>query len=179
MSKLHKICQGTYFLFVKMNVLVLPVSGGGFVSQVAAIRHLCEAGYVPDVSFASSGGNVAAYLAAAADWKWQRIGRIAEDLTQDLFVKPWSSVAFVAAIIGYFNGDMYNCGKGVTEFLQNHFTTETVKKHEVWTGAYNKDKRKFRLFCNRSMCGSQFKDLDFDHELTQTLPPVYADGDLE
>lgn len=162
-----------------MNVLILPVSGGGFVSQIAAIQHLCESNYVPDVSFASSGGNVAAYLAAAADWKWQKISRIAEDLTQDLFVKPWSGISFISSIVGYFNGDMYNYGKGVTEFLRNHFTTETVRKYEIWTGAYNKDRHKFRLFCNRSSCDSMFKELDFDHELTQTLPPVYTNGDLD
>lgn len=161
-----------------MNVLVLPVSGGAFVSQLAAIEHLCEAGFVPDVSFASSGGNVATYIAAAARWKWPRIKRIAEDLTQDLFVRPWSTIGFVSSILGYFNGDMYNHGKGVGEFLASHFTSDSIREHEIWTGAYNKDRHKFRLFCNRSPCDSLFKELDFDHELTQTLPPIYADGDL-
>src|SRR3972149_11408146 len=129
-----------------MYVLVLPVSGGGFVSQLAIIQHLCESHIVPDLTLSSSGGNVAAYVAAAADWKWPGIERVAKDLTQDLFVRPWSNITSVAFIMGYFKGDVYNRGSGVHEFLSRHFNTKTITNYEIWTGTYNKRRQRARLF---------------------------------
>lgn len=43
-----------------MKIYILPISGGGFVVQLAIIQHLCELKYVPDLCLASSGENVAA-----------------------------------------------------------------------------------------------------------------------
>ena len=85
-----------------MNILVLPVSGGGFVSQLAIIQHLCTIDYKPDITLASSGGNVSAYISMAASWKWAAIERISRDLSQDLFVKPWNDIMILSIITGYF-----------------------------------------------------------------------------
>ena len=162
-----------------MYVLVLPVSGGGFVSQLAILQHLCESKFVPDITLASSGGNVAAYVAAAANWKWPGIERIARELTQDLFARPWNSVSSIAFIMGYFEGNVYNKGSGVYDFLKRHFTSETIVKYEIWTGTYNKDRQRARLFCNRSKKKSIVDVSYIDHDLTQSMDPVFTDGDIE
>lgn len=163
-----------------MHVLVLPVSGGGFVSQLGIIQHLCEAKIIPDVVLASSGGNVAAYVAAAANWKWPAIERISKELTQSLFLKPWSSVSTLAFIIGYFKGNVYSKGSGVHDFLLGHFTEETIKNYEIWTGTYNKNKQKARLFCNRKKSDSIINlDDEKDYNLTQCMEPIFADGNIE
>lgn len=133
-----------------MYVLVLPVSGGGFVSQLGILQHLCESHFIPDLTLSSSGGNVAAYVAAAANWKWPAIERIARELSQDLFSRPWNSVSSLALVIGYFKGNVYNKGNGVHDFLLRHFTESSITKYEIWTGTYNKNRQKARLFCNRS-----------------------------
>lgn len=162
-----------------MYVLVLPVSGGGFVSQLAILQHLCESRFIPDLTLASSGGNVAAYVAAAANWKWSGIERVARELTQDLFARTWNSVASLALIVGYFEGNVYTKGSGVYDFLSRHFTSETIVRHEIWTGTYNKDRQKARLFCNRSKDASIVDVTCIDHDLTQSMEPIFTGGDIE
>ena len=162
-----------------MYVLVLPVSGGGFVSQLAILQHLCESRFIPDLTLASSGGNVAAYVAAAANWKWSGIERVAHELTQDLFARPWNSVTSFAFIFGYFEGNVYSKGSGVHDFLSRHFTSETIVRHEIWTGTYNKDRQKARLFCNRSKDTSIVDVTCIDHDLTQSMEPIFTSGNIE
>ena len=162
----------------KMYILVLPISGGGFVSQLAILQHLCEINFVPDVTLASSGGNVAAYVAAAANWKWPGIERVARELNQDLFARPWNSISSLSLIIGYFKGDVYNKGCGVHDFLKRYFTSESIIEHEIWTGTYNKNRQQARLFCNRKR-GNTVMDVScIDHDLTQSMIPVFADGNI-
>lgn len=162
-----------------MYVLVLPVSGGGFVGQLSIIQHLCEAKFVPDVTLASSGGNVAAYVAAAANWKWAGIQRISRELNKDLFAKPWNSFVSLSFIIGYFEGNVYNKGCGVKGFLSEYFTKDTITKYEIWTGTYNRSKQKGCIFCNRSKEKSIMDTDCIDHKLTQSMDPIFADGDFE
>jgi len=161
-----------------MYILVLPVSGGGFVSQLGILQHLCESKFVPDITLASSGGNVAAYVAAAADWKWPGIERIARELSQDLFVCPWNNVIAISMIMGYFKGDVYNKGSGVHGFLGRHFTEKTIAKYEIWTGTYNENRQKARLFCNRSVKDSILDISQIDHDLTQSMESVFANGNI-
>lgn len=162
-----------------MYILVLPVSGGGFVSQLAILQHLCESKFVPDLTLASSGGNVAAYVAAAANWKWPAIERIARELSQDLFAKPWNNVLSLSMIIGYFKGDVYDKGSGVHDFLSRYFNSSSIKKYEIWTGTYNKNRQQARLFCNRSAEESIVNVSCIDHDLTQSMEPVFANGNIE
>lgn len=162
-----------------MYVLILPVSGGGFVSQLAILQHLCEVNFIPDVTLASSGGNVAAYVASAARWKWAAIEMIARDLTHNLFVKPWSSIGPVSLAIGYFNGNIYDRGTGVDEFISRHFTEETVKSDEIWTGTYSKNHKKARLFCNRSSDSAILDVSCVDHDLTRSMNTHFCNGDLK
>lgn len=162
-----------------MHVLILPISGGAFVNQLAMLQHLSEVDYCPDVTLASSGGNVAAYIAAAADWKWNAIERIAGRLSKDLFVSRWSSMSGMSLFYGYFKGEMYNKGLGVSQLLHSAFTEESVKKYEIWTGTYNKTLHRSRLFCNLSDDESLLDSDDIDLNLTQSLEPVFADGNID
>lgn len=161
---------------MSLNVLVLPVSGGGFASQLAILQHLCETKYIPDITLASSGGNVAAYVAAGANWKWAGIERIARGLTQDLFAKSWHSLGITSFVIGYFEGNVYRKGSGVQEFLSECFDKTSITKYEIWTGTYNKDQNRARLFCNRSKKNSIMDITYIDKELTQSMDPVFAKG---
>jgi len=162
-----------------MYILVLPVSGGGFVSQLAILQHLCESRFIPDLTLASSGGNVAAYVAAAANWKWPAIERIARELSHDLFAIPWNSVSSLSMIIGYFKGNVHDKGTGVYDFLSRYFTSSSIMKYEIWTGTYNKNRQKARLFCNRNKESSIMDTSCIDHDLTQSMEPIFANGDIE
>lgn len=168
-----------------MYVFVLPVSGGGFVVQLAIIQHLCEAKIIPDVILSSSGGNVAAYVATAADWKWSGIERISQDLSQNLFLKSWSFINPLSVIIGYFKGSVYDKGTGVYDFISRYFNSSNIAKYEIWTGTYNKNHQKARLFCNRAKDANGktertiFDTSCINYELTQSLEPIFADGDID
>lgn len=159
--------------------MILPVSGGGFVCQLAIIQHLCEANMIPDLTVASSGGNLAAYVAAAADWKWNGIERISRELKNELLVSPWTNFSLLSTIVGYFKGNAFNRGKGISDLLKELFNENTITKYEIWTGVYNKTKQKARLVCNRNEKTSIIKFSSLDDELTQSMSPIYADGDID
>lgn len=163
-----------------MLILVLPVSGGGFVNQLAIMQRICESTWRPDVTLASSGGNVTAYVALAANWKWAGIERISRELNQELFIKPWNSISILSAVIGYFKGQLYNKGLGVENFMNYYFTPETICNHEIWTGTYNKDRRKTKLFCNmkKEDCILDLDDI-VDEQVTQSMLPTYASGNIK
>jgi hypothetical protein len=162
-----------------MKIFILPVSGGGFVVQLAIIQHLSELNIIPDLTMSSSGGNVAAYISAAADWKWNKIEMISREMNNNLFAKPWSNIALISFLTGFFQGNLYNKGSGVEDFLKKYFTPEKIVKHEIWTGTYNKDTQKAQLFCNRSKCDSIMAKFKMDHNLTQSMDNIYADGNID
>lgn len=162
-----------------MYVFVLPASGGGFVSQLAILQHLCESEIIPSVTLGSSGGNVAAYIASAAQWKWAGIERIARELSQGMFITPWSNISSIASIIGYFKANIYDKGNGVGDFLSRYFTSTTITKNEIWTGTYNKDRQQARLFCNRSRESSILDISYINYNLNQSMEPMFTNGNLE
>lgn len=162
-----------------MNILVLNASGDGFIRQLAIMQHLCEIDYVPDLTLASSGGNIVNFICAAANWNWAHIERIARDLKSSYFITPWCDVKLISKCVGFFNGNAFNHGEGANEFLKKYFTKESISKHEVWTGTYNKERQKFRLFCNKSRLASIINCDDIDYDLTQSMEPSFADGDID
>jgi predicted acylesterase/phospholipase RssA len=162
-----------------MNILVLPASGPGFINQLAIMQHICETEWRPTIILASSGGNVTAYVTTAANWKWAGIERVASELSNHLFIKPWHDVAFLSYIIGYFKGQKYDSGTGVERFLQYYFTPKSICDYEIWTGTYCNNERKTRLFCNKTKEDCILTiDESFDLHVTQSMDPYYANGDI-
>ena len=159
-----------------MYIFILPISGGGFVSQLAGLQYLCENEIKPNIILSSSGGNVAALIASAADWKWAGIERISKDLTNDLFAMQWSNISIISNIVGWFQASRYNEGKNITGFLNKYFTKETIMNDEVWTGTYNKDQKRTCLFCNKKSSILDISHIDCD--LTQSTLPIFAHGDI-
>lgn len=162
------------------NVAILPVSGGGFPTQLAGISHLCNIKYKPDIMLASSGGNVAAYVAAGANWRWPAIERIAENMSNTLFVEPWNSNSALAISEGYFRGNMFKPGRGVDRFLESTFATpESILDYEIWTGTYVRQRQQARLFCNLAQQDSRLDYTLVDRASTNSMPPVYMGGDIK
>lgn len=159
-----------------MYIFILPISGGGFVSQLAGLQYLCESNIKPNITLSSSGGNVAAFIASAANWKWAGIERISRDFTNDLFASQWSNVSMISSVIGWFQASRYNEGKNITGFLKKYFTEETIMNDEIWTGTYNKDQKRTCLFCNKKNSILDISHIDFD--LTQSTLPIFAHGNI-
>lgn len=162
-----------------MNIIVLPASGQNFVCQLAILQHLCDIGYIPSLTLGSSGGNLAAYLACAADWKSNHIERLAKELKSHYFAQPWNHFKLLSGAIGFFNGNAFDQGYGLHEFMKTYFTTTSITKYEIWTGTYNQDLQKFRLFCNKSRQASLINCDDIDYNLTQSMKPYFCQGDID
>lgn len=162
-----------------MNIIVLPASGQNFVCQLAILQHLCDIDYTPSLMLGSSGGNLAAYLVAAADWNSHHIERLAKELKSHYFAQPWNSIQMISGVIGFFNGNTFQAGYGLHEFMKTYFTSQSIMKYEIWTGTYNLDLQKFRLFCNKSKHDSFIHSHDIDYNLTQSLKPYFCNGDID
>jgi predicted acylesterase/phospholipase RssA len=161
------------------EILILPVSGGGFVSQIALLLELSKINYKPDLTLASSGGNVAAYLAAAADWNCYAMYRLAQKLNHKLFLNSWHEITSFNILIGFFQSNIFNQGKGVEKLLNSYFDGDSILKYEIWTGTYNTTRQKPRLFCNLSKDQSQINYSKINSEITNAMEPIYCAGDLK
>lgn len=162
-----------------MIIVIAPVSGAAFVSQLAAIKKLAEFDFVPNIILASSGGNVAIYLSVMANWKWNKIEYLAEKINSGILFSKWSSFTPISSILGYFKGDAYNKGTGVTKLLEDNIDVEIMKKYEIWTGTYNKTKDKCQLFCNLNKKECKLDEKYIDHDLYQMAKCEYLDHHVE
>jgi predicted acylesterase/phospholipase RssA len=161
-----------------MNLLILPVSGGAFVSQLYIVSQLCKYNFKPDVILSSSGGNVVAYLACAANWDFYRLCLLSRNINKEFFYSYWNNILSVNFLIGYFKGQLFNKGNGVKEFFNNYFNEENIKKYEIWTEAYNETKKKTRLFCNKNKHECVLNLSKKTIQIQKAMEPYFADGNI-
>lgn len=159
-----------------LTVYILPVSGGGFVAQLGQLAAI--SGMRPDAVFACSGGNVSAYLSMAGSWEREGIFSSMKTMSSDLFVRRWLG-PLPSGIVFPITGSLYDRGSGLDSAMSSLFTTESSKRTEIWTGAYDNLARSGQLFTN---VGESI----FDEELVKEgcsfvgcLPPIYMNGDLK
>tara|TARA_R100000750_G_scaffold62420_1_gene56126 strand:+ start:672 stop:1706 length:1035 start_codon:yes stop_codon:yes gene_type:complete len=164
-----------------IELTILPVSGGHFVNQIALISLLCDKGYRPKLILGSSGGAISAYIGLCADWKYNGILRVLEDISSELFVKSWwgnkLGPYIPSGIIGIFKGALFKHGSGAEHLFDKYLTTDSVTRCEIWCGTYNKDTGTAGMFCNRSYEKSYVKSGDSNPPMPTTIN--YLDGDLE
>lgn len=162
-----------------MKILVLPISGGGFPFQLAVIRDLATIEWKPDISLATSGGNVAAYTAAAGDWKVDGIDKACLKLSSNVFTKSWLPSTIPSHIVGLFQGSIYKSAKKESiDFFEKNFTKETVSKYEVWSGTTHIYERSAQMICNRSKSGSVLGGRDISCSDTGCREAMYMNGDV-
>ena len=127
----------------KLNIYCLPVSGGGFctqlglLSEIYAAKKLAKNGifngsqdYQPNMCLCSSGGNVSAYIGMAADWSDTGIERISRKIRSEIFVKSWvpSELNFLPSWLFSFNGAIFRQGYGGYGIFNAMFTEKTIKR---------------------------------------------------
>lgn len=164
-----------------MEATVLPISGGKVFYQLGIIKFLSAYGYDSELWMGSSGGGIGAYVAHAADLKYDEITNVAKKLTPEMFCSEWiKPVPIASYIYGYSKkGALFNQGKGGDEFVNAYFDNINVKNREIWVGTYNSDRQTSQLFCNRSNKESLLGIFTLDPILYQLDPNIYCDGDLE
>lgn len=156
---------------------IAPVSGGAFPSQLAIYSHLIQNEIFCDILLASSGGNIATYIASASDWNIDGIRRIIKKLSSRDIFKPW--VPIFNSIVGFFYGSIYQSGDGFKKVLHECFTSDTIVNDEIWTGIYNRERQRPRFMCNRSREDSVFRDCTVDENLSYCMELTYLNGNID
>jgi hypothetical protein len=164
-----------------MEVLVLPVSGGKFVKQLAILCDLAKHGYKPDITMGTSGGNISAYIAAGGDWEEAGIIRVARSVSSSYFLESWYSDHFKMLpswTMGIFKGSIYRQSPNYNLILDNCFSRNTINKYEIWSGTYNEKKNCPAIFCNRDEGNTKLK---VNIDPSTTLEPIikYVNGDTK
>lgn len=168
-----------------MKIYILPISGGGFPAQIGLLKELYKStktsdkpGIKPDLVFASSGGNVAAYIAMLGDWTDTGISRNCTLLDSSLFVESWTPPFFPTWIAFPLTKSVYRNGEGVKRLFDQIFTPNSIQKTEIWTGTYNATKQQAAMFCNKSIETSIIKDFGEDSYIYDMQPSQYLNGNV-
>jgi predicted acylesterase/phospholipase RssA len=177
-------------------VYVLPISGGSIVAHMALLQEVYKAriianngnkngyfSYAPHMVFGSSGGNVAAFIGQASDWKAEDIERNNMKLDSKLFMKNWipDELSLIPNLpFALFKGSLYNKGDGACCLFEELFTSEKIQRSEMWLGTYDIKNKKAQFFCNRSQATAEITESYFNEEqsLYHAMPLIYINGDL-
>lgn len=170
-----------------MQILVAPVSGGafpvqlGFMIELSKLRRLRESLPFYDSILASSGGNVASYIALAGDFTVEGIESICHKLHPDLFLSSWWPRPFSSIlpswVIGYYEGSIFNRGCGIEKIFEEIFTPASIGRIEVWTGTLNRSTGKAELFTNLEPGESKLSLDYFSPDKLNSMPLTYLARD--
>lgn len=173
-----------------IDLLVAPVSGGYFISQVAIIATLLEArgGQQFDINCGASGGNIACYIASLFDKTSESMEKITYSLNSDMFLDNWwaTNLEFIPSmVIGIFkSGGIYKPGYGSELFVKHIFTTKIINASstpEIWSLAFNLKDYLSELFCSKGKDKSILSKYITEEMLLEAgcQKTTYCDGDLD
>ena len=164
------------------HVYVLPVSGGYFPLQLAQLTWMGPR--PPAYVLGSSGGNIAAYIAAAGGWSPTGTAPVVDLLYSRLFVKSWWPfyLGYLPSVLrGYFKGSVYAANPAFYDVFQSLLTSPTAQRSlattEFWTGTYNTTAASTQLFCSKAEGDAGLRPEPALGSLLNMSPPVYAAGD--
>lgn len=177
------------------TVYVCPVSGEAFTCQLAL---LCEINIAninihkrgkgnntkPDMVLASSGGNIAAYVALMAGWNANGIYRLSKLIESGMLIQNWwpEFLSFLpSGLIGIFSGSLYRLGYGVRTVFSNFLTKVQCESVDMWTGTFHKKTNKAQFFSNKSEGETHINSerLEKDMKTYDCAPLFYTNGDLD
>ncbi len=180
-----------------LEVYILPVSGGGFPAQLQELIYYTEQikiatnttsedgnylEYTPDICLSASGGNVSTYIGLSGNWTDGGITRVVKTMNSTMFSKTWwpGPMGFLPTwILGIFEGSIYKPGYGPKQLLKAFSDTQSIQDVEIWSGTFNKTKKKAGFFCNKKASDSFISENTYNPFTFKTLPLVYMDGDID
>lgn len=169
-----------------MKIYILPISGGGFAPQLGLLVQLFAAtktqtgdGYRPDLVLASSGGNVASYIAMMGNWTDTSIIRNCQLIDSSIFIQSWTPPFFPTWILFPITGSLYKAADGIEKLYSELYNKTSIQRTEIWTGTYNETKQKAVMFCNRSRSDSLIQDDGSDTYIYDQIPSIYLEGNIQ
>lgn len=161
-----------------MKVIALPASGGALPSQLAVLSTLPE---ISDIIFATSGGNLAAYIGMSTDFNIHGMELVLDCVTTDVFLNTWwpSPFEFMPSwVAGYKRGSYYRHGDRFYPTFNHLFVPATVGRKEIWTGTTNCSNAKAQIFCNVSPDKAILKTKYYDPAEYCSTNPIYLNYDI-
>ena len=154
------------------EVVISTVSGGFFVSQLAAITKILSAREKsnviektqPDVYFGASGGNLSNYLGLVFQKNRESVEKILYQLNSKMFVRNWwpdKLNFFHPLFLSLFNSSVYKEGKGSEEIFKKMYNEDYIldsNTPEVWTLTHNIDTNLGTINCSKSKDLSIFSE---------------------
>lgn len=156
-----------------IDIMVLPISGGGVFTQLGLICNLIEANpeYRSDIMLGSSGGCLASYITLASNFNPDYIVNIVKQASHKDYIKSeWTPELIRPLYQNYIYSDN-NHG-----LLDRIVVGGILDEVEIWMGAFNSNESKAALFCNRSRNNSILR---FDDERVATSPCIYLDHNAD
>jgi hypothetical protein len=177
------------------EVFISSVSGGFFISQIAAITKILSAREKsdiitktqPDVYFGASGGNLSNYLALIFNKNKESVEKVLYKFNSKMFVRNWWPEKlnfFHPLFLSIFNSSIYKEGKGSEEIFKKNYTQDHILEDstpEIWTLTHNIDTNLGSLNCSKTQEKSIFsEDLKLEELIFYGCGEInYLGGDIE
>lgn len=173
-----------------LEVIIFPISGNYFVSQMASMSMVLEARNVLpkrsfDLIFAASGGAICSVASYLFRDTFESIQRLGSRLNSNLFIQNWFQGAFrfLPSVLAFNKNGMYKNGFDVDKLMKDVVTKDFLLKDsttESWILAYNKDIDMGSVFCTKNEEKSIIsKHLDEVQLLKYGLGEIqHIDGDI-
>lgn len=155
------------------DILVLPISGGGFLAQAACLYKLMidKKDYRADICLASSGGNVVSYGLLSSGHNSSYFLQLMKSLKTNNYIKSNNSTIYNALT----KGVLFELASA-RSFFDQYITKSIVGEIEIWTGTTNVTRSKITNFCNLASDKSILKPSLCNLRCTE---PKYLDCDTD
>lgn len=145
---------------MSLDILILPISGGYFVSQAALVSKLLEAKTFLtkkrfDVHMGASGGNLVGLLSLHFNEGKESFERILDKIHSGIFVRNWFQGRFSflpSYIAGVFSESLYKPGAGSEDMFRKLYKKELFLSPytpEIWSLTFNELSHKGSLNCSK------------------------------
>jgi predicted acylesterase/phospholipase RssA len=176
-----------------LSVYTLPVSGTAFTRQLAFLCLLSKAVKLspsdksfarPDIVLGSSGGNISAYIAFAADWDHNNISEIINLFDSETFLTSWDYYLIPDWIYFLMSRTLFSPGYGFEGIFKLWFSGRSARDGaEIWTGTVDKSTHRHQLFTNKAEGYTVLRPRLIGTNasgpvLAEAPEAIYLDGDL-
>jgi len=170
---------------MSLTLIISPISGGLFVSQIAILTAILETDVTIDAYFGNSGGSIANLIALKFNKSNPKmsIKRILFRINKSMFTKPLVSTtnplsSILSTTLSLFSSYLNKNGNGTTELIDDLFTETELNNTEFWIGRYNIKNNYNELICSKT--SSIFEiDMKYLRNISGTYNVTYAGGDKE
>lgn len=171
---------------MSLTLIVSPISGGLFVSQIATMTAILETGVTVDAYFGNSGGAIANLIALKFNKTNHRRSmlRTLLRINKTMFTKPLVSTnnplsSVLSAALSLLSSHLNKNGDGAITLIDDLFTESELRSTEFWIGRYNIKGNYNELVCSKSRSVLFELDTTYLRNINGTYNISYTDGNKD